>query len=64
MAGAESDLFCKARENLLRASSFPARLVAVEPNVLNGVLTRVVGRSSVRDAEEAVRRIDIVNRKG
>ena len=45
-----------------KASSFPACLEDVDPKVLNGVLMRVlVGRSNLRVAEEAVRRIDILN---
>jgi hypothetical protein len=50
------------KKDIRNASSFPACLLAVDPKLLNGVLICVVGRSSLRVAEEAVRRIDMMVR--
>lgn len=50
----------KTMIDIRKASSFPACLAAVEPNVLDGMM-HVAGRSARRDAEEAMRRIDIVD---
>lgn len=46
--------------NSRKASSFPACLAAVAPNVRDGV-NRVAGLRTLREAEEAMRRIDIVS---